>query len=373
MTRGAARLFWSASCDPPAISRRQLLVGGGAALAAGVVAPGLARAADDGAAIIRQHATSPDDPWAVCHGVRAMGRDFTLKNGRRAVDFLLETQLVSLPANGKSALGFPSQVEVHQNMFLKTLLEAGVPLDYGFAHQGSRRTLRDVVEGARALFRPSQVAGTPNALPWSLIAFARTTSPLKPRWTNAWGEAVELDVVVEIALRLLERASLPLEQTMRANQPETSKAPVHDFTCGGTHMIYGLLAAMQSGYTGKDRLERVRRQVDLLVWRLRADLELIGRFYAARGAEKGVYWYHGDAKVKLLGHVEECLAFGIARGIVTLTAAQQGERRAAVAALRRMIEDMEQKNMAEAREIDRELFQQLVGDVCHAHHGLAFA
>ena len=111
-----------------------------------------------------------------------------LKGGQSAVDFLLETHLVSVPANGKTVLAFPSQVEVHPNMFLKTMLEAGVPLNYAFTHQGSRRSLRDVLDGARALFRPAKVSGSPNLLPWSVIAFSRTTPPAKRRWTNAWDE-----------------------------------------------------------------------------------------------------------------------------------------------------------------------------------------
>ena len=185
-----------------------------------------------------------------------MGRDFTVKGRQSAVDFLLETHLVSVPANGKTALAFPSQVEVHPNMFLKTMLEAGVPLSYAFTHQGSRRSLRDVLDGARDLFRPAKVSASPNMLPWSVIAFARTTPPPKRRWTNAWEEPVDLDPVVEASLELFEQASLPLMQAMREGRLETAKAPVHSFTCAGTHMLYALLTAVHSGYAGQDRRER---------------------------------------------------------------------------------------------------------------------
>jgi hypothetical protein len=347
-----------------------MLAGGGAFLAAGALGPRRARAGDEGTAIIRRWATLPEDPWAVCHGVRAMGRDFALKGGQRAVDWMLETHLVTVVVNGKSVLAFPLPVEVHPNMFLKTMLEAGVPLDHAFTLQGQRRTLRDVVEGARALFRPSAMITQANMLPWSLVAFGRTVSPLRGRWTNAWGETVDLDPVVESALRLLEEASLPLAQAMREDRPESAKAPVHSFTCGGTHMLYGLLTAVHAGYAGRDRLERVRKQVDLLVWRLRADLGLIDRFYQERAAQAGAYWYEVQAKVKVLGHGEECLALAEHRGVVKLTGVQQGQRRTAVAALRQMIDDMEGRNLAEARDIDQELLRQVVGDTCHARHGL---
>jgi hypothetical protein len=365
--------FYPATCHPPLLTRRQLIVGSGAIVAAGALGARAAGAGDNGTAIIQRWAAVPDDPWAVCHGVRAMGRDFKLADGRRAVDWLLETQLASVSANGQDVLAFPLSVEVHPNMFLKTMIEAGVPLDDAFVHRGRRRTLREVAEGARALFRPSQVIAEPNMLPWSIIAFARTTSPMRLRWSNAWGEPVDFDLVVESALRLMEEASLPLAQAMREDRPETAKAPVHGFTCGGTHMLYALLTAAQTGHAGRERLERVKRQTDVMVWRLRADLGLIDSFYRERAAQPGAYWYDVDAKVKLLGHGGECLAFAVRRGVVKLTASQQTQWSAAEKTLKRMIEDMEGRNLAEARDIDRELFRQLVGDTCHARRGLTLA
>ena len=222
-------------------------------------------------------------------------------------------------------------------------------------------------------FGPSQVIAQPNVLPWSIIAFARTTRPCERHWTNAWGEPVDFDLVVESALRLMEEASLPVAQAMREDRPESTKAPVHGFTCGGAHMLYALLTAAQTGFAGPERIERVRRQTDLMLWRLRADLALIERFYKERASQPGAYWYEVDAKVKLLGHGEECLAFAVRRGVVKLTESQQRQRREAVTTLKRMIADMEERNLAEARDLDKELFRQLVGDTCHARRGLTLA
>ena len=368
-------LFFAATCHP-ALTRRRLLLGAGAWLAAGQLGGGRAlagQASDDGAAIIRRYAVAPEDPWAVAHGLRGIGRAFTINGGRRAVDYLLEDVLVTLPANGKGALGFPIEVEAHPNMFLKTLLEAGVPLDHAFTHEGRRRTLRDVVDGARGLFRPTLVTSVPNALPWSLIALTRTTTPLRHQWTNAWGEPVALDLVVESALRLLEQASAPLVEAMRAGRPETAHAPVHGFTCGGTHMLYALLTAVHAGYTGKDRRERMQQQVNLLVWRLSADLDLMERFYGARAGKAGAAWYAFDAKLKLLGHGAECLAFATQHDVVGLTPSQRERRHAAVATLRRMLQELEARDLGEAKALDRELYRQVIGDTCHARHGLTLA
>ena len=370
----AGRSFFPVNCHS-SLTRRELLLAGGAALLA--VEPlvrrergAFASTSDNGATIVQHHATPLDDPWMVAHGVRAMGRGFTLATGRRAVDYLLETVLVSVPANGKTVLGFPGDVEAHPNMFLKTMLEAGVPLDYAFTHEGRRRTLRDVVEGARALLRPTLIASKPNALPWSLIALTRPTPVTRRQWTNAWAEPVDLDVLVESALQLLEQASLPVAEAMRDGRPETRQAPVHSFTCGGGHMIYALLAALHAGYTGKDRPRRMQHQVDLLVWRLSADLDLIERYYRARGSSTGDFWFEFDAKLKLLGHAQECMAFADLHKVARLTSAQRMQWQAATATLRRMLVDLEARNLGEAKMMDRELYRQLVGDTCHARHGL---
>jgi len=373
------RSFFPVTCHT-GLTRRELLLAGGTAM---LLAEPLARAgrgafagaSDDGAGIVQRYATPLDDPWMVAHGVRAMGRSFTLGTGRRAVDYLLESVLVDVPVNGKTFLGFPIDVEGHPNMFLKTMLEATVPVDYAFTHKGRRRTVQEVVDGARALLRPSQVASSPNDLPWSLIALTRTTPPSRRRWTNAWGESVDLDVLVESALRLLEEASLPVAEAMREGRPETQQAPVHNFTCGGGHMIYGLLAALQGGYTGtgKDRSRRMQQQVDLLVWRLSADLDLIDRFYRTRGNSVTDFWYQFDAKLKLLGHAEECLAFAELHKLARFTSAQRTQRQAATATLRRSLIDLGARNLAEAQAADRELYRQLVGDTCHARHGLTLA
>jgi hypothetical protein len=376
VSSSASRSFFPATCHS-SLSRRELLVAGGAALLAEPFLRGergaRASTSDEGAAIVRRHATPLDDPWMVSHGIRGMGRGFTLDGGRRAVDYLLESVLVELPANGKTHLGFPIDVEGHPNMFLKTMLEAAVPLDYAFTHKGRRRTLAEVVDGAHALLRPSVVASSPNSLPWSLIALTRTTPVSRRQWTNAWGESVDLDALVETALRLLEQASLPVAEAMRDNRPETRQAPVHGFTCGGGHMIYALLAALHAGYAGKDRSRRMQQQVDLLVWRLSADLDLIERHYRARGGGASDFWYEFDAKLKLLGHAEECLAFADLHKVVRLTPAQRTQRQAATATLRRLLVDLDARNLGEVRTADRELYRQLVGDTCHARHGLTLA
>jgi GAF domain-containing protein len=138
-------------------------------------------------------------------------------------------------------------------------------------------------------------------------------------------------------------------------------------------MVYALLSAVHAGYAGKDRRERMQQQVDLLVWRLSADLDLIERFYGPRAGNAGAAWYALGAKLKLLGHGAECLAFVTLHDVVGLTPSQREQRQAAVATLRSMLRDLEARDLGEAKALDRELYRQVIGDTCHARRGLTLA
>jgi hypothetical protein len=162
-------------------------------------------------------------------------------------------------------------------------------------------------------------------------------------------------------------------QAMQDGQPETRQVPVHGFTCGGTHMVYGLLTAMYSGYTGKDRVRRMQQQVDLMLWRTSAEPDFIERFFRAKPKGPADFWAELDAKLKLLGHGAECLAFALRHDVVKLTPAQQAQWQGAEGALRRLMADLEARDLGEVRTLDRELYRQLVGDTCHARHGLTLA
>jgi hypothetical protein len=211
----------------------------------------------------------------------------------------------------------------------------------------------------------------PNTIPWSLIAFGRTTSSVRQRWTNAWGETVDLDASVDGALRLLEIASAPIAAAMRAGQPLAAKAPVHGFTCGGTHMLYGLLSAVHHGFGGKGTRERVQQQTALMIWRMGgADVDLIGRFYRAHVRSPLNQWEELDSKLKVLGHAEECVAFATARGVVTLTADQLALRAAGKKLFLELLADVRHRDLMTVRTLAPQTYQQLVGDTCHAQHGL---
>jgi hypothetical protein len=363
--------FYPATCHP--VTRRAAL--GGGLAAAGAWALGLPGAAYPArqeltVPIILAHARRPNDPWSIVHGIRAMGRDFTIERGAPAVSFVLSEHLEERVVNGTRYLAFPRKTERHENQFLKTFLEAGVSLDFPFTYKGRRRSLQDVADGARGLFRFSERTDR-DTIAWSLIALSATSPAARGAWTNAWGERVELARVVQAGFETMERASRPIQEARDAAMPLEERAPIHAFTCGGTHLLYSLLAATSTGYRVPRHRERLDRLMDLLVYRLRGDLHLLERFYGPKlSTVPGMGWFLLDGQVKFLGHALECLGYAERHALYSVPARETDRYEEARAALNRAIGTLAKLDLNAVRAGNVELYQQLVGDVCHAHHGL---
>jgi hypothetical protein len=366
--------YYPESCHP--VGRRGFLaaaIGATTALALGLRDEAGAATLPDGAPIIRAGATRRDDPWAISHGIRAMGAGFKIEGGQSAVEFLLATHLAEQPVNGAAHLAFPLAVEVHPNMFLKTMIEAGVPADFRFSVKGQARRFQDVIDGARALFRFDPAKTDRNTIAWSLIALARTTHPVRSRWQNAWGEPVVLADVVEAAFQTVEQASRPFQEAKNRGVIPDGQVPIQAYTCSGTHLLYSLLVAVQQGYTDRDHGARARRQLDLLVWRLDAESEMIERFYGRRAGAPHVRWFELDAKLKLLGHARECLAFARRHDLFRPTGAQEARLAVADTRLGTILGEIKPADLPRVAQVNGELHRQIIGDACHAYHGLHMA
>ena len=83
--------------------------------------------------------------------------------------------------------------------------------------------------------------------------------------------------------------------------------------------------------------------------------------------------YELDARLKFLGHSMEIITYGRTFGLFTPTAAQQAEIRRATETLVETILDISTLDLGAVRDQTRPLYHLLVGDACHAYHGLWMA
>lgn len=322
--------------------------------------------------IILNHARAKDNPWLVIHGIRAMGKGLSI-DGAPAVEYLCRHALREKSVNGKSYLHMPIDDEGHTNAFLSEgALDAGVQASYAFERNGRRQTIRDLVAGARALFSFDPASFNSNDLAWSLIAFAHTTDPRKGTWVNAYGQTVRFSDVVEFGMTTLEASTRGLRVTMDQGKTLTHKDEIHEFTCGGTHLIYGLVSCVRFGFRDKGLADRMKAQFDLLLWRLSAEIDLIDSFYkksAGASPEDLKRIYLLDAKMKFLGHAFEIINYARLFGLFSVSPAQ---RRAIDRAEESLVGVIEAIGPEGARPLakHKRMVNLLVGDACHAYHGI---
>jgi hypothetical protein len=356
--------------------RPAALAGRAVAAVSDTAAPSLARSEEALRALIVRHARATDDPWAVMHGIRALGKGFSVGSGP-AVEYLCSHELQEKSLRGGRYLFMPEKVEGHPNTFLKTLLEAGVSLDHPITAAGRQRTVADLLHGAKQLFvfDTAKVPNSGDHLPWSIIAFAITTQPGQDVWKNAEGQEIRLREVVEYAFSTAEQASAEFRKAMEKGVTPTWKDRISNFTCGGTHLIYSLAVAVRYGYLGEAGRRRFADQLRLLTWRLKVDLLLLDQYYemvAKTYPTKTEAWrpYQLDSRLKFIGHSLEILSYVRLFKLATLTPEQERQARAAERTLAETILAIGKLDLAPLKSRNRKLFDLVVGDACHAYHGI---
>lgn len=324
--------------------------------------------------LIERYAVAKDDPWRIAHGIRGRGKEFALPGGEPAVRYVLSTYATEQEINGKRILYVPIAVEAHTNLLLNNLLEAGVPRSYTFEAGGRQYTLEALIDGAKARFDLAKVH--PNDIAWSLVSLSTGVPPVRRVWVNAWGQRVQMTEFVERAFEVAEQATESMRRTWMQNQPLAGKSAIHDFTCGGTHLIYSLVVAVRNGYQVRNGEQRLRSQLGMLIYRMWADLDLIDRFYAAKVPDPSrppAWWFRLDAKWKFLGHAFEVYHYALAHRLVHPTPTEAKVVEAAGPVLRRLAGEVERVDLPAIQAHNLDLFRQFVGDTCHAYRGVHLA
>lgn len=203
---------------------------------------------------------------------------------------------------------------------------------------------------------------------WSLIAFAELQAA---EWRNAYGERIDLKTVAAFGLRALQQATDGLIPFFQAGGPLPQKMPIHGFTCGGTHLCYSLLVAARHGFIEAASWPLLRQQLDLLIYRLQADPQLLDRYYQNLGHVADAEVFRAGAKLKLLGHALECLGYAQSHQLFQLdqkARAHIEEARQEVLGLCAYVTGLD---LEAVRRRSPQLYQQIIGDTCHAFRGLS--
>lgn len=302
------------------------------------------------------------NPSSIIHAIRGLGRGFRLADGTNAVDHLCSRYALDREAGGQRVVYFQREAEVHENSFLKTFLEAGVPESQPIFASGRPYRLSDLARSGQALFRcdpadlyrfdarqyrydsafvPPRPPGSADDadgagsgelihehLPWGLIAFSRLVSPERPTWTNAFGETIDLHAVLDRSLAAYESTCALGQEAMSRGEiaPANFRTAIKKYSCFGLHTVYCYLVAWQRGHVAHDLPNRMKWMIDLLTYRLKSDALAIVEDYAreARGASSPlVDAFSTRALVKLYGHAFEAINYAKLHRLIEFTPSQE--------------------------------------------------
>ncbi len=330
--------------------------------------------------MLEHYARELNNPSVLIHAVRGFGKGFKLADGTNAVDYLCSRFAADKEVNGKRYLYFTRAAEVHENSFLKTFLEAGVSQDQPVIAGGVRFTLDDLAESGKALFRcdpkdlfrydanqyrydtayfpPRQTADLRGELvhehlPWGLIAFSILMPPESSRWTNAYGETIDLAQVADRGLAEYEATCALGRQEMERGEiaPKAFRDEIKKYSCFGLHSVYGFLSCLRHGYRKDNLAERAGQMLDLATYRLKSEAEAINQDYDQQQGYPPfvVEATRSRALVKFYGHAFEAINYAKLHRLTTLTAAQERRIQAGEQALYQTLVKMRALDWGELR------------------------
>jgi len=136
-------------------------------------------------------------------------------------------------------------------------------------------------------------------------------------------------------------------------------------------MLYGLIDALRGGYTAGDLHARTWRLTRALLFRMRAEPQLIDA--SLRGAQPMVRLNADAAKLTFLGHSVEDLGYAVQNGVFELDASQLQ----IVTQAREQLAGIVSRLTGE-HDLDRlqaevpNAYKTVLGDACHAYRGLRY-
>ena len=331
--------------------------------------------------VVRRYDLDPENPWAVVHGMLALGAEVPLANGVPAVDHLFATYAERRPEGG---VAFPrkrgaTRIEPHTDLVFKALTEGGVSFDRTVTVGGQPATLQD-------LFRQSVVktwvddtavsADGYGDLGWTLQGIAACVAD-DLAWTAVGGHPMTLDRLTSALVADLTRQTQFLRDAIAAGQTvQKRKQGIFAYACGGTHHLMAAAYAVARGHgTPADRAA-IEAEVAPLLWRLDLELQTVDVLLPKHPEYADVLL---EQRMKFLGHFLETTHKMAALGLFVPDEAQRAQMARGADELVATVAAMERAGMftdaslAQLRAKNEQTFLDVIGDAAHAVRGIDLA
>lgn len=335
-------------------------------------------------------AADPKNPWALAHGITALGKDFAAKDGRLARALIVHDfvqRLVKPAVDGgptpPTIYGFApyapdgTPIEPHPNLLTKTFVLSGLPLSTVFPTEQGPVTLADLVNSVKLGFHhaPDQEAYW-HDVGWTLDLLSHVLPP-NATFTNALGETVKLEQVMDDALSYLELATGDLQMAMAQGMPVVLKRKqgLYGHSCGGLHLVQAVLTHARHPQVRKKWGKRLDTQIAVLFYRLDSERKQYDKaLQQAQASAPQLEVAVLTQMLKFYGHfLETTMRLKKESGW-----SPQGPQVQAIARAKAFLDhttqQLEAAKVYESLDVlmgtQRQLALDLIGDACHAANGL---
>ena len=318
----------------------------------------------------------PKNPWALCHGILALGPKVRLEDGRLAIDAILSQATVKT-LDGKTFPVFEGNApdgtprEPHANLVVRSLLDSGVSPKHRFRAGGKTWTVADLYRGALWSF-DQPPAGHFGPWAWTLMAMSRAVHDgiSGTTFVDHAGKRFDMRKLVREATENLADEMAFMKTDEETGAPLVKRRQgIYAEACGGMHFVEApatWLFDAQSDHALAAPLQDIEH---ILEWRLTAETALYRKAWSEAPPQYLRLLAVQDQK--FYGHWLEA-TFYLHRGGIQVKPAKVEE---AEADLQDAIRRLDQFHAFDQMpEIDRERHQSyldLIGDAAHAVYGLS--
>ena len=326
--------------------------------------------------LLRTHGTDPNNPWAIGHTLLALGPTLRLSNDQDAIDWLFSNYAERFVLDDSWLLRFPpyreaTPIEPHPDLLLRVFTDIGLSPDRIVHVQGQPHVIGDLFKGSlaqRSAYTPKAL----NDLPWSLAAFASWSTPTLT-WRDAQAQQRDLDALTDQASDGLNRATLFLAQAKAAGKTfSKQKQGIFAFSCGGSHLIQGVIHAQLRGFGSPKNKGEPQAQLALLAFRFPIEMAQIDAGMATHPQFQVPLLIQ---RLKLAGHTLETFARVAASGRPGAPKAE-----ALTPYLQAVIHTVALlktagvfQNLERLKQDNNQLFLDTIGDSAHALRGMKIA
>jgi hypothetical protein len=335
------------------------------------------------------YAADPKNPWALAHGIKLFGPSYLASDGRKATevvvhDFLLQNVAPDGGRGEGSPYGFiryakdGTPIEPHANLNTKALVcEGKMSLKTVFKTSWGQVTLGQLVDSIKQGFRhtPTNIEYWKD-VGWTLDLLAQTQKP-KTMLTNFDGKPIAIETVFDDAMNELERSTDDLKKAMKAQLPQLDKRKqgLYAHSCGGMHFVQGVVSFARNPEVKKKWAARLNEQIDIHFYRLESEQrQYEAAFQQSVNAAPQLTSKVLVQMIKFHGHFLETVSRFRSDLKWKPNEAQKRTINRAKATIEWATKELETRGVLTSMETlkknDVQLYLDLIGDSCHAAHGL---